>query len=118
MSTAEEAIIANAEPHARLLKMIASLEYVPAARKEQGRYIKDLEEQLEETRERIVKCMEKTAKERKEHEALRDSTGRRLAHKLLGKKEQYEAKESKEERRVVIYQLGVRGRLMRSYVNI
>jgi hypothetical protein len=98
MSTAEEAIIANAEHHARLLKTIAGLEYVPAARKEQGRYVRDLEAQLEETRERIVQCMQKTAKERKEHEALRDSTGRRLAHKLLGKKEQYEAKESKEER--------------------
>ncbi|KAF9484155.1 hypothetical protein BDN70DRAFT_872854 [Pholiota conissans] len=101
MSTAEEAIIANADHHSSLLKTIASLDYVPAAQKEQGRYIKDLEEQIQETRELIVKCKQKTAKERKEHEALRDSTARRLAHKLIGKKEQYEAKESKEEREYV-----------------
>lgn len=45
---------------------------------------------------------EKTKKERKEHELLRDSTTRRLAAKLKGKEgvEKLEAKKEKEERLV------------------
>ncbi|KAJ7452068.1 hypothetical protein B0H11DRAFT_299908 [Mycena galericulata] len=49
-----------------------------------------------------VRVLERHAKrERKEHEALRDSTARRLAHKLTGRKEKFEAKTSKEEREYV-----------------
>jgi len=98
---AQEAIVANADYHTRLLKTIAELEYVPSAKKHQQAYIKDLENEVANSQSRILKLAEKTKKERKEHEALRDSTGRRFAHKLLGKKEQYEAKESKEERFVL-----------------
>lgn len=98
---AEEAIVANAEHHAKLLQTIAGLEYVPAATKQQTVYIADLEAQLRGSGARIAACAQKTAKERREHEALKNATGKRLAHKLLGKKEQYEAKESKEERWVM-----------------
>ncbi|KAF8154213.1 hypothetical protein B0H34DRAFT_81316 [Crassisporium funariophilum] len=97
----QEAIIANAAYHTRLLNTIAQLEYVSSAKKHQVNYIKDLEGQLKASQERVVQLYEKTKKERKEHETLRDSTSRRLAHKLLGKKDQYEKKESKEEREYV-----------------
>ncbi|KAF8900432.1 hypothetical protein CPB84DRAFT_1815383 [Gymnopilus junonius] len=101
MSDAQEVIVANADYHTRLLSTIAGLDYVPAAKEHQINYIKDLETQLTGSRNRVAQLAQKTKKERKEHEALRDSTTRRLAHKLLGKKEQFEAKESKEEREYV-----------------
>lgn len=47
---------------------------------------------------KLDKCVQKTKKERKEHESIRDSTTRRLAHKLTGKKEKFEQKASKEEK--------------------
>jgi len=99
-----ETIIANAEYHATLLKTIAELDYVPQARKNQEAYIKDLENQVSKNDKHIKQLAEKTKKERKEHEVLRDSTARRFAHKMVGKKEQYAAKESKEER--CAYSLG------------
>ncbi|KIM41869.1 hypothetical protein M413DRAFT_27430 [Hebeloma cylindrosporum] len=98
---APEAIIANSHHHTQLLNLIADLEYVPQARKQQASYIKDLESQVLALKENIALLAEKTKKERKEHETLRDSTSRRLAHKLIGKKQEYLAKESKEEREYV-----------------
>jgi len=98
MSEAEEAIIANAAYHTRLLTVIGQFEHVPSAKKHQISYIKDIEGQLATIQEEVAQLAEKTKKERKEHEALRDSTGRRFAHKLMGKREKYEAMASKEER--------------------
>ncbi|KAF8816955.1 hypothetical protein BYT27DRAFT_7229196 [Phlegmacium glaucopus] len=101
MSEAEEAIVANAAYHASLLTAISQFEYVPSAKKHQISYIKDIEGQLATIQGEVAQLAEKTKKERKEHETLRDSTGRRFAHKLLGKREKYEAMASKEEREYV-----------------
>ena len=98
MSETQEAILANAAYHSRLLTTIADLEYVPSAKKHQISYIEDLEGQSATLQKEVAQLAEKTKKERKEHETLRDSTGRRFAHKLLGKAEKYEAKANKEER--------------------
>lgn len=98
MSEAEEAIIANAAYHTRLLTAIGQFEYIPSAKKHQISYINDLEAQFATIQKEVAQFAEKTKKERKEHEALRDSTARRFAHKLLGKREKYEAMASKEER--------------------
>ena len=95
---APESIIVNAEYHARLLSSIADLEYVPQARKDQIEYVKDLEQQIESGKVRISELAAKTKKERKEHEALRDSVARRFAHLVVGKKEKFAQKASKEER--------------------
>ena len=100
MSETEEAIIANAAYHTRLLNTIDQLQYIPSAKKHQINYIEDLEGQLATIQKEVAQFTEKTKKERKEHESLRDSTGRRLAHKLLGKREKYEAMASKEERSI------------------
>ncbi|KAF9054108.1 hypothetical protein BJ165DRAFT_684302 [Panaeolus papilionaceus] len=75
--------------------------YVPTARRQQTSYVRDLQAQLDGIIARVAQLTEKTKKERKEHEALRDATAKRFAHKLVGKKEKYEAKESKEEREYV-----------------
>ena len=95
---APQNIIANSEYHSRLLSTIAELEYVPQAKRDQIEYIKDLQTQIESGQGKITQLAEKTKKERKEHESLRDSTARRFAHLLVGKKEKFAQKASKEER--------------------
>ena len=95
---APENIIINAEYHARLLSTIAGLEYIPQAKKDQIPYVNDLERQIESGKARILELAAKTKKERKEHEAIRDSIAKRYAHILIGKKEKFAQKASKEER--------------------
>ncbi|RDB17640.1 hypothetical protein Hypma_001089 [Hypsizygus marmoreus] len=91
----------NAPYHAELMSAIAELDYTPAAKAQQDSYVKDLETQLQRSEEKVKKLAETTQKERKEHASLRDSTARRLAHKLTGRREKFEAMESKEEREYV-----------------
>ncbi|KAJ7767400.1 hypothetical protein DFH07DRAFT_880916 [Mycena maculata] len=101
MSVTEAAVLQNASYHMQLLDVIAELDYVPSALTQQNSYIASLEAEREQTVAKIAVLEKKTTKERKEHEALRDSTARRLAHKLTGRKEKFEAKASKEEREYV-----------------
>ncbi|KAJ7153434.1 hypothetical protein C8R43DRAFT_885487 [Mycena crocata] len=100
MSTTE-AILQNAAYHAQLLASIAELDYVPSALEHQTSYLANIEKNKQQTSAKIKLLEKKTNKERKEHEALRDSTARRLAAKLTGRKEKFEAKASKEEREYV-----------------
>ena len=58
----------------------------------------ELTRRAQTLKSKLDKCVQKTKKERKEHESIRDSTTRRLAHKLTGKKEKFEQKASKEEK--------------------
>jgi hypothetical protein len=97
----QEAIVSNANYHTQLLQTISNLEYVPAARRQQTSYVEDLRSELGKKKGLVAELVKTTAKERKEHETLRDSTSRRFAHKIMGKREKYEAKESKEEREYV-----------------
>ena len=97
MST-DDAILQNAAYHAQLLAAIAELDYVPPALEQQTSYIQGIEVESRKTAEKIKVLEKKTTKERKEHEALRDSTARRFAAKITGRKEKFEAKASKEER--------------------
>ncbi|KAJ7161037.1 hypothetical protein C8R46DRAFT_1284951 [Mycena filopes] len=69
-----------------------------AALKEQEELIRGLETTAKQNAARISALEQKTLKERKEHETLRDSTARRFAAKVTGRKEKFEAKASKEER--------------------
>ncbi|KAF5375425.1 hypothetical protein D9615_007935 [Tricholomella constricta] len=91
----------NAHYHSQIIATIAELDYIPSALSNQASYVKDLEVQLQKSEAQLKKLSETTMKERKEHAALRDSTARRLAHKLTGRREKFEAKESKEEREYV-----------------
>ncbi|KAF5329452.1 hypothetical protein D9619_009108 [Psilocybe cf. subviscida] len=97
----QEAIVSNANYHTRLLQTISDLEYVPSARKQQTTYVGDLRGELAKKKALVEELVKTTAKERKDHQTLRDSTSRRFAHKIMGKREKYEAKESKEEREYV-----------------
>jgi hypothetical protein len=96
MST--QVILENATYHSRLLSSIAEFDYVPSALAQQTNYLKEIEAQHNRSEAKLKKLSETTKKERKEHEDLRDSTARRLAHKLTGRKEKFKERENKEER--------------------
>ncbi|GLB44533.1 hypothetical protein LshimejAT787_1701600 [Lyophyllum shimeji] len=91
----------NVPYHSQLLTRIAELDYVPSTLSHQISYVKDLVARVQQSETQLKKLSHITAKERKEHESLRDSVARRLAHKLTGRKEKFEAKASKEEREYV-----------------
>ncbi|KAG6864605.1 hypothetical protein C0991_008283 [Blastosporella zonata] len=91
----------NAPYHSRLISNIAELDYAPLALKHQTSYVDDLHARLKQSGARLTRLSETTKKERKEHESLRDSIARRLAHKLTGRKEQFYAMATKEEREYV-----------------
>ncbi|KAF7369822.1 hypothetical protein MVEN_00315100 [Mycena venus] len=99
--SATDAVLQNAAYHAQLLAQIAELDYVPPALKQQDDYIAGLQNDLTVLARQITALEAKTKKERKEHEALRDSTTRRFAAKITGRKEKFEAKASKEEREYI-----------------
>ncbi|KAJ6556889.1 hypothetical protein B0H10DRAFT_2241122 [Mycena sp. CBHHK59/15] len=98
---ATDAVRQNAPYYTRLLGSIEELDYVPPALAQQTSYVAGLEAQLKVAVRKIAVLARKTQKERREHEDLRDSTARRLAAKLTGRKEKFEAKASKEEREYV-----------------
>ncbi|KAG6889689.1 hypothetical protein C0995_015437 [Termitomyces sp. Mi166 len=100
-STTFQALRDNAAYHARLISAISELDYVPSALKHQTSYVDDLQTRLKQSEAQLKKLSEMTNKERKEHEYLRDSTARRLAHKLTGRKDQFQAMVTKEEREYV-----------------
>ncbi|KAJ7699330.1 hypothetical protein B0H17DRAFT_307221 [Mycena rosella] len=93
-----ELVQQNAPYHAQLLAVIAELDYVPPALTQQEVYLGGLETEAKRAAENVKVLEEMTEKERKEQEVLRDSTARRLAAKLTGRQEKFEAKASKEER--------------------
>ncbi|KAJ7630079.1 hypothetical protein DFH06DRAFT_705926 [Mycena polygramma] len=99
--SATDAVLQNAAYHAQLLASISELDYVPSALKQQDSLIASLQGEAAGLTRQIKALESKTSKERKEHEALRDSTTRRFAAKLTGRKEKFEAKASKEEREYV-----------------
>ncbi|KAJ4480906.1 hypothetical protein J3R30DRAFT_3462242 [Lentinula aciculospora] len=96
-------ILSSASYHLSLLRALESLQYAPSALNQQSKYLHDLQAELATVKEGVKQLGEKTKKERKEHEELRDSTTRRLAARLKGKAglEKLEARKEKEEREYV-----------------
>lgn len=100
-------IRSSASYHLSLLQTLESLQYAPSALNQQSKYLRDLQAELASVKKEVKQLGEKTKKERKEHEELRDSTTRRLAARLKGKSglEKFEAKKEKEERFKVFFSL-------------
>ena len=91
----------SADYHSQLLTTIAELEYVVPSLRQHNAYVADLERQLRNSEKKIGELEAKTKKEKKEHEAIRDSTTKRLTAKLTGRKAKYEEKTEKEEREYI-----------------
>ncbi|EIN06570.1 hypothetical protein PUNSTDRAFT_72180 [Punctularia strigosozonata HHB-11173 SS5] len=91
-------VLSAAPHHARLLASIAETDYANPALEQQTGYIEDLQSELAKCEKAITWLEQKTKKERVEHEHMRDSNVRKLAHKIVGQGEKFKAKASKEER--------------------
>lgn len=94
----QEAITTNADYHDRLCATISDLAYVVAAKKEQAILVTDLKDKLERGNRLVAELSEKTARERREYEGLRDSKGRQFMHMIVGRKQVFERKQAKEKR--------------------
>ncbi|OQO07236.1 hypothetical protein B0A48_07806 [Cryoendolithus antarcticus] len=83
-----------------LLSIIAQNDHAPSALPQNAAYITDLDAQLKKTDVELKKLHAITEDERKDHVEYRDSTFKRYAHKIGGKKgqEKFTSKQEKEER--------------------
>ncbi|KAK5721308.1 hypothetical protein LTR17_014678 [Elasticomyces elasticus] len=95
-ATLAEAAAKNGE----LLSTLAQTDHAPPALKQNKAYISDLQTQLGALDQELKKLHAITEDERKDHLKYRDSTVKRFAHKLGGKKgtEKFVSKQEKEER--------------------
>nr|OQO28484.1 hypothetical protein B0A51_03296 [Rachicladosporium sp. CCFEE 5018] len=83
-----------------LLSIIAQNDHAPSSLPQNAAYIADLDAQLKKTNVELKKLHAITEDERKDHVEYRDSTFKRYAHKIGGKKgqEKFTSKQEKEER--------------------
>ncbi|KIJ26369.1 hypothetical protein M422DRAFT_55567 [Sphaerobolus stellatus SS14] len=93
--TTPENIRANAHYHTQPLAEIAEMDYIPATLQQQDEYVADLKVQLGE--EKLQQLEQNMEKERKMQESLGDSTTRRLAHKLTGRKVKFKEREKQKD---------------------
>ncbi|KAJ7483183.1 hypothetical protein FB451DRAFT_101484 [Mycena latifolia] len=93
-----DAVRQHAHYHAQLVAGIAELEYVADALVQQESHIADLEGRVEGGTRKIKALERKTTTQRLVYEELLHSTTRRLAAKLTGRLEKFEAEADKEER--------------------
>ncbi|EJU05935.1 hypothetical protein DACRYDRAFT_19300 [Dacryopinax primogenitus] len=95
-----EAIAARAKEHQDILDELATLEYAPAALRDNEAAIKSLTERIDASSQQIIVLHKKTNREHKDFAKLQNSAGRRLWVKIKhgGKKDAVEKKLEKEER--------------------
>jgi uncharacterized coiled-coil protein SlyX len=97
MST-KERIVSFASKNEELLRALAETDYAPSALHQVSAYINDVESQIATETRNISTLARKVDQELHDHEKYRDSRMKRLAYKMGGQKEKFEAKAEKEER--------------------
>src|SRR5271170_5659239 len=99
--SARDQILSSASQNTRILTALGKVDDAPSALKQHTFYMADLEREISRT-DAAIKTLDHDLKaQRKEHEKYRDSTLRRFAYKVGGKKEKFESKAEKEEREYV-----------------
>lgn len=98
MTSIQSKIQEAAEKNNSLLQGLQETDGAPAQLKQQNEYIKDLDHQIASTDQRVKSSRRKAHDELQDHEKYRDSTVRRFAHKISGRKEQFAEKAAKEEK--------------------
>lgn len=94
----EDKILSAATENKALLSTLQETDYAPAAIAQTHQYISTLQRQIKEKEAAVRRLDAARSKEQREHEKMRDSTMKRLAYRLGGKKEEFEQKAAKEER--------------------
>jgi hypothetical protein len=100
MSQLTQALINAAARNHELLSVLAETDYAAKTLQQNTSYITDLEAQTKATEKELRKLHAVTEDERKDHVKYRDSTFKRYAHKLGGRKGEakFASKSEKEER--------------------
>lgn len=81
-----------------LLKTLSETDYATAAAEQNKHYIATLTQQIRDKKKEVEALSSVRLKEKSEHSKYQDSTMRRLAYKMSGKKGEFEQKAAKEER--------------------
>ena len=97
MST-QERIISSASQNEELLQALSETDYASSALNQTNAYIRDIESQIATETKTLSALTKRVNEELHDHEKYRDSRMRRLAYKMSGKKEKFEATAEKEER--------------------
>ena len=98
MTSLQERLRATAADNTRLLQIISESDFAPTALKQSNDYITNLKNDIVAQEKELAATKRSIAKEEAEHKAYQTSHAKRLAYRLGGKKEKFEAKASKEER--------------------
>lgn len=96
--TVQERIALAAPEHTSLLKTLSETDYAPSALSQSSSYIRTLDAQLAEKRAIASQLDAQRKSEQASHEKYRDSTMRRLAFKLSGKKGEFADRAARGER--------------------
>lgn len=94
----QDRILSSASQNDELLSTLAQTDYAPSAIEQNNAYIQSLKDEIQELEKLIRRLQARTAFEKADHEKYRDSTMRRLAYKIGGKKEKFDHKAEKEEK--------------------
>jgi hypothetical protein len=100
MSQLTQALTNAATRNRELLSILAQTDYADRTLQQNATYISDLDSQIKATDKELKKLHSVTEDERKDHVRYRDSTFKRYAHKLGGRKGEarFTSKSEKEER--------------------
>lgn len=96
--TIHDKILSAASENASLLAALAETDYASSALQQQNVYLNELRKQIADNDAQQRELSAKTKAELKDHEKYRDSTMRRIAYRIGGKKEKFQEKASKEEK--------------------
>ena len=91
-------ILAAAARNDELITILGETDYAQSALQQSTAYIAELQIQMAAEEKNVKKAVLKLQKEQSEHEMYRDSHVKRLAYRMTGNKEKFEAKAEKEER--------------------
>lgn len=100
-ASVQERIIAAASENNGLLNTLSETDYAPAAVQQTNHYITTLNKQIQEKEAQIKKLYSHLYIEKQQHEKYQNSTMKRLAYKMSGKRQDFEEKARREEREYV-----------------
>jgi hypothetical protein len=98
MSIIQERILTANARNLTLLKTLTETDYVAGALQQNGQFVASLTANIADQTKAVKTLSLTVSKEQADHEKYRDSTMKRLAFKLSGKKEAFAARAEKEEK--------------------
>jgi hypothetical protein len=101
MATTQDRILESSDHNKRILQTLAETDYAIPAMQQNNSYINDLKAEIPVREKNVQVFKNSMSKELYDHEKYRDSTVKRLAYKMGGKKEKFAEKAEKEEREYV-----------------